>query len=145
MSLSLTTFRRLAVTVALAASVAAVTAPATFANHRDVGVSTALEQVRGERSTPDAIDRYFANHPQARTGVECDAICRYANNHRTAGLTLRSDTLGGTGGAPLHAASSSDGRSWPAVALGGAGATGALILLITGTLLLLKRRRNVAA
>jgi hypothetical protein len=144
MSLSTSTFRRLGAILTLTAAIASVAAPTTLANHQDVGVKQALKQIRGSAGAPDAVDRYLRNHPHAPTGVECDAICRYLHNHES-GVTLTTDTLGGTSGAPLQPAATSNGFNWSAAALGGATASGALILVVAGTLLMLRRRRSLAA
>ena len=144
MSLSTSTLRRLGAMLTVTAAVAGVAAPATLANHhQDLGVETALKVIRGTAGAPDLIDRYLRSHPQAPTGVDCDAICRYLGNHER-GINLSTDTLGGKGGAPLPAVAPSSRSSWPAAGLAAAVASGALVL-IAATMVVLRRRRSSLA
>jgi hypothetical protein len=145
MSLSTSTFRRLGATLTLTAAVATVTAPTTLANHQDVGTKTALQEVRATPiAAPDAVERYVRSHPQTVSNVECDAVCRYVHNHGR-GITLTTDTLGGNGGAPLTATAPISRSSWSAAALAAGIASGTLVVLLAGTLLVLRRRQSVAA
>ena len=145
MSLSTSTFRRLGATLTLTAAVATVTAPATLANYQDVGTKTALQELRATPiAAPDAVERYVRSHPQTASNVECDAVCRYVHNHER-GITLTTDTLGGNGGAPLTATAPISRSSWPTAALAAGIASGTLVVLLAGTLLVLRRRQSVAA
>src|SRR6266567_923928 len=101
MSLSTSTFRRLAATLTLTAAVATVTAPTTLANHQGVGTKIAAQELRAiPIEPPDAVGRYVRSHPQIASNVECDAVCRYVHNHRS--------------GAPLTATATISRSSWPA-------------------------------
>ena len=143
MTLSTNTLRRCGAIFALTAAIAGVAAPATLANHQDVGVKEALKEIRGTpTAAPDAVERYVRSHPQTASHVECDAVCRYVHNHGR-GITLTTDTLGGNGGAPLTETISRS--SWPTAALAAGIASGTLVVLLTGTLLVLRRRQSVAA
>src|SRR5262245_26320198 len=141
MSFATKAFRRLGIAVALAAASAAVTASVATANHQDVGVEIALQQSRGNAGSPDAFDRYLRGHPQ--TGAsDCDAICRY--NHER-GVTLITDTLARGGGAASSANATAGPSGWRTVALMGTAASCAILALLGGSLLVLRRRRSVAA
>jgi hypothetical protein len=157
MSFPTKTFRRLGVAFALAAAIAAVTASVATANHQDVGVVIALQETRGTAGSPDAVDRYVRGHLQTAAAA-CDAICRY--NHER-GTTLITDTLGGNGnphgislitdtlakggGAASPATAPTGPSGWPTAAVAGTAAAGAMLALLTGSLLVLRRRRTVAA
>jgi hypothetical protein len=157
MSFPIKAFRRLGVAFALAAAIAAVTASVATANHQDVGVVTALQEMRGTAGSPDAVDRYLRGHVQPGAAA-CDAICRY--NHER-GTTLVTDTLGGNGnsdginlitdtlakggGAASPATASTGPSDWPTVALAGTAAACATLVLFAASLLVLRRRRSVAA
>ena len=145
MSLSTSTFRRLGATLILTAAVATITAPTTLANHQDGDTKTALQELRATPiAAPDAVERYVRSHPQTVSNVECDAVCRYVHNHER-GITLTTDTLGGNGGAPLTTTAPISRFSWPAAALAAGIASGTLVVLLAGTLLVLRRRQSVAA
>jgi len=145
MSLSTGRFRRLGATLTLTAAVATITAPTTLANHQDVGTKLALQELRATPiATPDAVERYIHSHPQTASKVDCDAVCRYVHDHGR-GITLTTDTLGGNGGAPLTATAPISRSSGPAAALAAGIASGTLVLLLTGTVLVVRRRQNVAA
>ena len=143
MTLSTNTLRRLGASLTLTAAIAGVAAPATLANHQDVGVKEALKEIRGTAAMPDAVERSVRNHQQSATSVECDAVCRYLHNH-VQGVRLITDTLGGNGGVPLSEGATSRGFSWPAAAIGAATGAGSLVVLFGGTLLVLRRRSSVA-
>ena len=145
MSLSTGRFRRLGATLTLTAAVATITAPTTLANHQDVGTKLALQELRATPiAAPDAVERYVRSHPQTASNVECDAVCRYVHNHER-GITLTTDTLGGNGGAPLTATAPISRSGWPAAARATGIASGTLVVLLAGTLLVLRRRQSVAA
>jgi hypothetical protein len=157
MSFSTKTSRRLGVAFALAAAIAAVTASVATANHQDVGVAIALQEMRGTTGSPDAVDRYLRGHQQTRAAA-CDAICRYnhergstlitdtlGGNGNADGISLITDTLAKGGGAVSPATASTGSSGWPTVALAGTAAACAMLALLTGSLLVLRRRRSVAA
>ena len=145
MTLSTNTLRRFGAIFALTAAIAGVAAPTTLANHQDGDTKTALQELRATPiAAPDAVERYVRSHPQTASNVECDAVCRYVHNHER-GITLTTDTLGGNGGAPLTATAPISRFSWPAAALAAGIASGTLVVLLAGTLLVLRRRQSVAA
>jgi hypothetical protein len=141
MSLPTKAFRRLAVAFALAAAIAAVTASVAAAG------------------SPDAVDRYLQKHMQPGVAV-CDVICRY--NHER-GITQTTDTLGGNGndnaggfrlitdtlapgdGATSSIAAPTGPSGWPTLALAATVASCAMLVLLAGSVFILRKRRSVAA
>jgi hypothetical protein len=162
MTLSINTLRRLGTILALTAAIAGVAAPAALANHRDVGVTEALREIRGTAPIPDAVDRYLRNDPQSATSVGCDAVCRYVHND-VHGVTLIADTLGGNGQpkqtqglrfstdtlAPGGGTSTQlpapagEGFRWADAGVGAATAVGSLLVLLCGTLVVLRKRHRL--
>src|SRR5438105_2443113 len=88
MSLSTSSLRRLGAILTLVAVAAAIAAPTTLANHRDVGTKTALQELRAITAAPDAVERYVRSHPQTVPNARCDAVCRYLADHGQASGTL---------------------------------------------------------
>jgi hypothetical protein len=129
MTVSTGKLRRLGAILGLTAAMAAIAAPASLANYDNVGVTEALKEIR--------------NHPQSPSSVACDVVCRYLRNHEQ-GIRIITDTLGGNGGPQAQAAATSSRFSWSAAALGGATASVALVVLVSGTALVLRRRRSLA-
>ena len=155
MSLATSAFRRLGAVLTLAAAVAAVTVPVALANHQDVGVTTALEEMRGTAGAPDALDRYLRAHLQRTGNDACDAICRYNHNRgirlttdtlggNGGGASLITDTLGGNGGAASPATEPTSPSGWPGATIA-ATASGMIFVLLAGSLLALRRHRSMTA
>jgi hypothetical protein len=141
-------FRRLGAVLALAAAVGTVAVPTAGANHQDVGVTIALEEIRGTAGAPDAVDRFLRGRLQQTEDAACDVVCRYNHNHTLGGngggLSLTTDTLGGNGGPASAATRSTSASGWPAPAVGAA-LSGTILALVTASLLLLRRHRSMAA
>jgi len=144
MFLSTSSLRRPGAILTLVAAAAAIAAPTTLANHRDVGTKTASQKVRAPTAAPDAVERYVRSRPQTVPNDQCDSVCRYLANHGQ-GIRLTTDTLGGDGVAPLPAIAPANGSSWSGAALAATTASGTLVVLLAGTLLVLRRRRSLAA
>jgi hypothetical protein len=143
MSLATSAFRRLGAVLTLAAAVAAVTVPVALANHQDVGVTTALEEIRGTAGAPDAVDRYLRAHLQP-TGNDGIRLITDTLGGNGDGVSLITDTLGGNGGAASPATEPTSSSGWPGAGIA-ATACGMVVVLLAGSLLALRRHRSITA
>jgi hypothetical protein len=163
MTLSINTLRRLGTILALTTAIAGVAAaPAALANHQDVGPTEALREMRMTAPTSDAVDRYLRNDPQSATSAECDAVSRYHHNHvddvrvitdtlggngqpkQMQGFRFTTDTLAPGGGTSTQLpAPAGEGFRWVDAGVGAATAVGSMLVLLCGTLVVLRKRHRL--
>ena len=82
------------------------------------------------KALPAAFKRYAASHGRPASPVQ--------------GYSFITDTLGGNGGIGSPARAGSTNFSWGAAGVGAAGSAGALLALLGGALLVVRRRTRLA-
>ena len=115
------------ITLAAVVSAVVVTAPAAFASSFITDTLGGSGHAHGYRLITDTLGGN--GHAQA--------------THQGYGFIT--DTLASGGGAPLAAAPSSPAFSWADAGIGAGAAAGALIILLGGTLLTVRRRDTITA
>lgn len=132
--------------IALALLVAAVAVPAARAG------APANQPTRVD--TSDVVSRYLRNHAQALVVAAPAALAdsfitdtlggNGPSKHAAPGYRFITDTLAPGVGASLAVAPSSPGFSWADAGVGAGTAAGAVLVLLGGTLLVVRRRGTLA-
>jgi len=139
------TSRRPATLFACAVAAAAIGIPAAQSN----STRNSAQAVPLITEHSDVVSRYLNNQARTAATDAGDVVSRYLSNQalaiaETHGYTIITDTLAPGGGTAAVAAGTDSGFQWGDASVGAAVSAGSMVVLLGGSLVLLRRRERFA-